>query len=414
MSIPSAFPAHAVQQAGADPASSRRAVLALSTFGMAAAFGGLGTVGVLIQPFQAELGWPRAETSFAYLAMTMGAAAGGLIAGRLTDRLATGPIAAVGIVIMGLGLMILQLQPTVERMQLVYFGMGLLGFSCLYAPLLTTVSLWHRRSGGGLALGILTAGGAAGQAIVPAVFQMLVVWAGWREATLILGLGYVAVVSPVMLGIRKPEPGEAEPAAGAAAAGAWPVSPVLATGLVAVAGLFCCGLMGVPTVHLLPLGEARGLGTAAATLVVTLTMVSACAGRITAGLIIDRLGSLASYMVVSAMQTTAVLGLAMAQGFAPVAAFGILYGFGFGGAMTALVCCTRDAVPARRLGTAMSVVGLLAWGGMGAGGYQGGLCFDLTGGYALSYGLAAASGLVNLGALALLAGLIRRGRARAA
>jgi hypothetical protein len=44
--------------------------------------------------------------------------------------------------------------------------------------------------------------------------------------------------------------------------------------------------------------------------------------------------------------------------------------------MTALVLCVRAAVPPRIAGSAMAVVGLLAWGGMGVGGYQGGYCFD--------------------------------------
>jgi hypothetical protein len=48
---------------------------------------------------------------------------------------------------------------------------------------------------------------------------------------------------------------------------------------------------------------------------------------------------------------------------------------------------------------------------MGAGGYQGGLCFDLTGNYTLAFTSAAGAGLVNLAALGLLGALIARGRA---
>ena len=71
--------------------------------------------------------------------------------------------------------------------------------------------------------------------------------------------------------------------------------------------------------------------------------------------------------------------------------------------MTALVCCVRDAVPQDRLGGALALVGLLAWVGMGAGGYEGGNLFDLTGSYDLSFVSAAVAGLVNPAALAALA-----------
>jgi uncharacterized protein (DUF3820 family) len=79
--------------------------------------------------------------------------------------------------------------------------------------------------------------------------------------------------------------------------------------------------------------------------------------------------------------------------------------------MTALVCAVRAAVPRSSVGAAMALVGLLAWIGMGAGGYQAGLCFDLTGDYALGFANAAVAGLGNLGALAVLALLIHRRRA---
>jgi hypothetical protein len=49
-------------------------------------------------------------------------------------------------------------------------------------------------------------------------------------------------------------------------------------------------------------------------------------------------------------------------------------------------------------------MGLLAWGGMGIGGYQGGYCFDQTGSYAVSFLFAVLAGIGNLmviGALAL-------------
>jgi hypothetical protein len=75
--------------------------------------------------------------------------------------------------------------------------------------------------------------------------------------------------------------------------------------------------------------------------------------------------------------------------------------------MTALVCAVRDAVPRAAIGRAMAVVSLLAWGGMGAGGYQAGFCFDLTGSYELSFRMAVLAGVANLACLGALAAMLR-------
>ncbi len=55
----------------------------------------------------------------------------------------------------------------------------------------------------------------------------------------------------------------------------------------------------------------------------------------------------------------------------------------------------------------MSVVSLLAWVGMALGGFQAGLCADLTGSYQLSFVNSVLAGCANLFVLGLLAWLIR-------
>src|SRR5215471_18301852 len=76
-------------------------VVLAATVAMAMGFGGLGLITVFMGPMEADLGWSRAETSFAYAVSTLGMAFGGLFWGRLSDRidirilLATGGIGMV-------------------------------------------------------------------------------------------------------------------------------------------------------------------------------------------------------------------------------------------------------------------------------------------------------------------------------
>jgi MFS family permease len=383
----------------------RWVVLAAATLGMGAAYGGISTISILIAPFEAEFGWLRSQVSLAYTLLTLGAAVGGLAAGRLADRLPTGPIAMAGAAVIGLGLMLVSRQSSLGAVQGIYLTLGLVGFSALYAPLLASVALWFEDRPG-FAMGVVTAGGALGQAFVPPLFQALVEAWGWRTGCALLGVGYLVVVVPGVALIRKPSAGGSR--GGAGGGSAWPVAPAISIAMIAAAALFCCMLMGVPTVHLVAFVTDSGRPAATATGLVTVLMLVGCAGRIATGFLVDRIGALAAYGLVSAVQTAAVYLFVTAEALWALYAVAAIYGFGFGGVMTALVCTVRAAVPRSTLGSAMAVVSLLAWVGMGAGGYQAGMCFDVTGSYALSFRGAAFAGLANLAALGALGLLIRR------
>ena len=73
-------------------------------------------------------------------------------------------------------------------------------------------------------------------------------------------------------------------------------------------------------------------------------------------------------------------------------ALSALFGLGFAGNMTCLSPCVRDVVPASRFGGAMGAVMMVAWAGMAAGGYVGGVLFDLSLSYTLSFVVAGAAG----------------------
>ncbi len=385
--------------------------VAAAFVGMAGGYGAITTIAVLIAPFEGEFGWLRSDLSLAYTLLTIGAALGGLIAGRLADRLPTGPIAATGAVIVGAGLVAIGFQTRIEAIQGIYLTIGFLGFACLYAPLLTTVSLWFQR-GLGLAVGLVTAGGTLGQALVPPLFQAMIAGMGWRAACMVLGIGFILTIAPAVLPLRKPP----LRVVGAAveAAPAWPVAPAVSLPLLALAALTCCILMGVPTVHLVAFALGEGFDAASATRLMSVLMLSGVVGRIAAGPLVDRLGPLATYAALSVVQTGTVYLFVLAGTGPLIHAVAAAYGFGFGGVMTASVCAVRAAVPARSVGSAMALVALLAWIGMGAGGYQAGLCFDATGSYDLPFLFAALAGAANLAILGLLALLIRRARARRA
>jgi len=229
-------------------------IVAIATICLALAFGSNVTVAVLVKPFEDDFGWSRAAISMAYTALTIGAAAGGLFWGSLSDRIGAKRIALFGVVALSGSLMLVGQQSQLWRIYVLYFVIGGFGFACLFTPLLALVGLWFSRRKG-MAFGIVTAGGAIGQGIAPVVLQMLITASGWRDAMLYLGAGYLALMLPLLLLLRPP-PVLVTSAAAVSRSDAnhWGLSHRITLPWLAFAGIFCCICMAVPIVHLVPLG----------------------------------------------------------------------------------------------------------------------------------------------------------------
>ena len=369
---------------------------------MALGFGSNVTVPVLVKPFEEEFGWNRAAISMAYTALTIGAAAGGLFWGTLSDKIGAKRIVAFGVVMLSGSLTLIGLQHQLWMIYLLYFVIGGFGFACMFTPLLALTGLWFNRRKG-LALGIVTAGGAIGQGVAPVVFQMMISNSNWRDAIFYLGVGYFVVMLPTVFLLRQPPVlVNSSETVSRSDANIWGLSHRITIPWLALAGIFCCICMAVPIVHLVPLvvGLKQSPETAAG-LLLTL-MVSGTFGRVFFGAVADRIGALYTYFVASLMQTVMVFWFTQSETLIVLHIIAAIFGFGFSGVMTSLLICAREAAPLRMAGFAASVISGAAWLGMGIGSYQGGYFYDLTGSYAWSYGNAAIAGIVNLVILAAL------------
>jgi MFS family permease len=393
-----------VVQAGRVTSVTRRwVVVAAAAFGLMIAFGMTATISVFIKPFEDEFGWLRADISFAYTLLSAGAALGGLVVGWAFDRIDTRIIVVFGAIVMAAGFAALARVSDLAAIQHIYLAIGVAGFACLYTCLIAIVGLWFDR-GRGLAMGIVTAGGALGQGLTPLLVQPMIAAFGWRSTCLMLALGFLVVLAPAMLLVTKPGASASPLPSTHAAAQPWPLPPAISIGWLGLAGLFCCASMAVPLVHLVPLLTDRGAPIGMSGSLLFVAMLAASVGRIVIGMICDRIGALGGYALAVTLQTMTIYWFVPLQSQLALYPLALAFGFGFGGVMTSLVLCVRAAVPPRIAGRAVAVVSLLAWGGMGLGGYQGGYCFDLTGSYAVSFLGAALAGVANLcviGALAL-------------
>jgi MFS family permease len=387
-------------------------IVAVATVCLALGFGAGGMVSVLMEPFEQEFGWYRADISMAYTTHTIGAALGGLVWGGLSDRIGARKIAFIGAVAMSAGLMALKWQSDQWLLYALYFLIGALGFACLFTPLVALAGLWFNERKG-LAIGIVTAGGAIGQGVVPYLGRLLITELGWRDAMLCLGASYFVVLFPLMFLLR-PAPSAGRPShqGDRSDDNLWNVPHAITIPWLCLAGFFCCICMAVPLVHLVPLGIDLGCTPQTAAGLLLALMISGVFGRLFFGWLADRVGGLLAYFLASLAQTSVVFWFTQTGNVATLFQLSVLFGFGFAGVMTCLLICAREAAPLRLSGSAMAIVTTAGWIGMGLGGYQAGFFYDVGASYLLSYANAAIAGILNLLIVAALFGYRRHRMAR--
>ena len=373
-------------------------------------FGVLFVMAVFLTPLAADFGWPRADVSLAYAVATIGTGLGGIVMGHFSDRMPIRRVAVCGAVVPAIALVLLSRMSSLGELYAYHALLGLFGVGAILAPLNSLAAQWLVRNPA-LAIGILSAGGAAGQGLLPFLARHLLILDGWRHAYLALGILYLAVMLPLALLIRD-APRPAASAAAAAAAGQRPYarSRIQVLAILCIAVVFCCVCMATPIMHVVALGSDIGLGGRASAGLLATMMVAGIVGRIAFGSVADRFGSLRSYIVASAGQTSLAFLFPYAGSGMALYVLAATFGLVFSGAMSSLIACGREYSPAGRTGLSIGVVMFAGWVGMALGAWQGGLFYDLCGDYYQSFSNASFAGVVNLLLLGLLYGYTVRWR----
>lgn len=373
-------------------------------------FGGLVLVSVLIKPLAEEFGWQRGEIAAGYAVATLSIATAGVVFGRLSDRYGVRTIAALGAFASGACLIMFSRISALWQLYALYGLFGAIGPGAIYIPLTAAITNWFKINRG-LAVAMAMAGAAVGMGTVPLITSTIIEAAGWRDALLYLGLGYLVVAVPLALLVRnppRPAAVNARTAAGTSEEEQAPIRPGEALLWICSAIVFCCVCMSVPQVHLPALASDLGVSMERAASVLTVVMLCGALGRLAFGRVADRAGPLYSYILASLGQTVFVFWFTQAPSLAGLYALAVGYGLFFGGVSMSALLTIRSLVPTRIAGTSIGLVSLFGWVGMGLGGYLGGVLFDWSGSYLASFALAAVAGVVNLAILTSLFLRLRR------
>lgn len=359
------------------------AVTALGTVGGV----GMWSVVVVLPAVQAEFGATRAEAALPYTLLMVGFALGGIIMGRIADRVGILVPVLIGTAALGLGYFAAGFATSLWQVALAHgLLIGFLGSSAMFGPLMADVSHWFQRHRG-KAVAIAASGNYLAGALWPPIVQHFTATAGWRATYIGIGLVCVALMLPLSLALRRRAPGHgvAGGAASAVAPKVIPVRPNVLMALLCVAGVACCVAMAMPQVHIVAYCGDLGYGVARGAEMLSLMLAFGIISRVATGFIADRIGGLMTLLLGSTLQGVALFLYLLFDGLTSLYVISILFGLFQGGIVPSYAIIVREYFAPSEAATRVGIVLSSTIIGMALGGWLSGVIFDLTGSYAYAF-----------------------------
>jgi MFS family permease len=389
MSSPSPEPASATSDIDGTAAWFRLLVaVALGTIG------GVGSwsVVVVLPAVQADFGVARGDASLPYTMAMIGLAIGGVLLGKVTDRIGIMlPVAGAGIMI-GIGYVLAGLAPNIWVFALAHgLFIGMVGAAVVLGPLMADVSLWFNRRRG-IAVALCACGNYLAGGIWPQVVRFMLDAYGWRVTHFIIAGIVVATMTPLALLLRRRAPAAVSPAGPAdpvakARVDAMPLGlpPNVLMAALFVAGVACCVAMAMPQVHIVAYCADLGYGVARGAEMLSLMLGLGIISRIATGFIADKIGGLAALLLASCLQGVALLLFLTSSELTSLYIFSALFGLFQGGIIPCYAIIVREYFPPGEAAYRVGVVLMATLIGMALGGWLSGLIYDLTRSYQAAF-----------------------------
>src|SRR5215469_1958404 len=171
---------------------------------MLMAFGGAWITAVALKDIAAEVGGARSVPALASALAWLGSGFGGILMGRIADKVGTRSTVICGALMIGLGLTISTFGPPWPLWIGHGLFIGLIGLGGINAPMYIYVSRWFDRRRGS-ALALISSGSYLAGGVWPNVFERAIAGFGWRQTMLWYAAAVILVVIPLaMIYFRNP------------------------------------------------------------------------------------------------------------------------------------------------------------------------------------------------------------------
>jgi MFS family permease len=391
----------------------RAAWLRLALAVLISTLGGVGmwSVPVSLPAVQAEFGIARAAASLPYTLTMVGFAFGGIALGRLADWRGVMLPLLIGACAIACGYVAAGFSPNLPTFALAQGALIGFGSAASFGPLMADISHWFERRRG-IAVAICAAGNYVAGVVWPPTLQHFIEASGWRATHIGIGLFCAATMLPLAWFMRHRAPGHGAAQDASMMRFVPPdigLSPRALQGLLCIAGVACCVAMAMPQVHIVAYCGDLGYGAARGAEMLSLMLGFGIISRVGSGFVADRIGGLATLLVGSVLQGSALLLYLMFDGLGSLYVISALFGLFQGGIVPSYAIIVREHFAPREAGARLGVLLMATLGGMALGGWMSGFIFDLTGSYHVAFLNGLAWNLLN-GSIVLWLLLRRRSR----
>ena len=354
------------------------------------ALGAMFALPVLLRPIVADTRWSTTGVSAAMTVGFLAMAVGSPLWGALSDRIGAGWTCLIGSLVLGAGLELASMAPSLIGFQFAFGLLVGLATSAIFAPIMACVTGWFstQRS---LAVSLVSAGfGVAPLTMSPWVAR-LASSHDWRQVLQIVAVLVVCVLVPISLLVRRPPALEHASAQGGDAASLAPAMPigqlVRSPQLIALVltNFFCCATHSGPIIHTVSYAVTCGIPLTTAVTIYSVEGLAGLGGRIAFGLAGDRFGARRTLITGLLMQAFFAASYYFASSLSAFYAVAVVFGFTYGGVMPLYAVLARENFPLRMMGTVIGATAMAGSLGMATGPVLGGWLYDTFGRYGSLY-----------------------------
>lgn len=366
--------------------------------------------GVFILPLEQDMGWSRSAISFAVSIglITLGIA--GPLSGWLMDRYGPKRVALVGLALVVAAMVASYGITELWQLNLLWgfisgLGTGMVGG--VLGPAVANRWFVARR---GLVIGIFGASLSAGQLVFVPALMALVLTAGWRWSSVVLGLIALAVMIPLLIFLRD-DPADIGVAAYGAPEGQGATRPTIDPNVMQravkapefwllAATFFVCGATsnGLIGTHLIPHAADHGIPQATAAGMLALMGAMNFVGTIASGWLTDKYDPRKLLCIYYGFRGLSLFLLPYVSGVFGLSVFAIMFGLDYIATVPPTTALVADTFGRRNVGTVYGWVFCSHQIGAALAAWLGGVTRDLFGDYLLAFLVA--------GAIAMIAALL--------
>ena len=360
--------------------------------------GMLFTYGVLMTELEKEFGWSRTVLS------SIGAAgwlAWGILAipgGYLNDRLGPRIVLGVNGFIFGIGFILFSKSSEIWHLFLIFIFFIGTGLSTHDISTLSTIAKWFE-SKRGLVTSIAKIGTAMGQMVMPPLIAFLIISFGWRMATFYLGIA--ASIGLIFAASLMSDPHSSHENLTSEKTNV-EIMDKKVFNLLAFCQFCVFFAMFTTMTHIAAHGLNVGLSLKDSALLLSIIGFSSIFGRLSIGVLADRLGGKKTYMICLIPMTIALLAIPFTENILFIYILLCFYGFSHGGHFTIAPFIIAENFGLKNLGAIFGKITFFGAIGSVTGPIVAGTIFDITQSYYYAFLLVGMLALISIFSLTYL------------